>query len=98
MNKKHSWEKPRNILKVETATSEILNLAHSTFLKESLHATNSHDIKTTENCIRGSQVSFLSSEASPFRDVGLHAPVEASTEQTNSRWGPTCTLKRWEVK
>lgn len=43
VNREHSVERVRNILKVETATLEILNLAHSALLKESLPATNSKE-------------------------------------------------------
>jgi hypothetical protein len=67
-----SGNKPRNILKVETATLEILNLAHLTLLKESLPATNSRYMNTIENCVKGSQASFLGSEALTFMDVVLH--------------------------
>ena len=52
MNREHSGETLRNILKVETATSEILSVARSTLVKESLHAANSKDMKTTGNCQR----------------------------------------------
>lgn len=58
MNRKHSGEKLRNILKAESATSEILILAHSTLLKESLSATHSKDMNTKENCVTGARVVF----------------------------------------
>lgn len=58
MNRKHSGEKLRNILKAETATSEILNLAHSTLLKESLPATSSKDMNTKENGATGARLLF----------------------------------------
>ena len=65
-------EKPRNILKVETANSEILNVAHSTLIKEFLHASNSNERKTTGNSVTGSHASLPGSDALPFRNVGLH--------------------------
>lgn len=65
-------EKPRNLLKGETAHSEILNGAHSTLIKESLHAANSNDRKTTGNSVTGSHASLPGSDALPFRNVGLH--------------------------
>ena len=58
MNRKHSGEKLRNILKAETATSEILNLAHSALLKESLPATNSKVMNTKENDVPGTRLVF----------------------------------------
>lgn len=79
MNREHSGEKARNILKVETATLEILNLAHSTLLKESLPATNSKDMNTKENFVKGSQASLLGSAALAFMDVGLQPQSRPST-------------------
>lgn len=98
MNREYSGETQRNILKVETATSEILRVAHSTVVWESLHAANSNDMKSTGNYVGASQASLLGCRALPFRNVGLCAPIQAGTEQTNCSWQPTCTPKWREVK
>lgn len=83
VNRGPSGELPRNILNVETATMETLNLAYWTLLKKSLYDTNSNEVRTSGNYVRGSQAYPKRSDAWPFRNAGLCAPVQAGTEQNN---------------
>lgn len=97
-NGKHSGEKLRNILKAETAISEILNLAHSTLLKESLSVTNSKDVNTKENYDTGASLHFLGSSALTSLGVGLRY------NNRRPQWHSGCSLRHhssqnlWKMK
>lgn len=73
-------EKLRNILKAETATSEILNLAHSTLLKES-SLLQTAQMWIPKSMAHWSQACFLGSTALTSVEVGLWTSLQDSTCQ-----------------
>lgn len=82
MNREHPGEKRRQVLKVGTTALEILYSAHSTFLKESLHAANNRGMRTIEKQVRGIWAPLLGFDALPSRNVGRCAPRQTGLEQT----------------